>query len=102
MESHGYARGEKRQIARWPSESLRAFRAICPWRVQTNERKKPPAGFKKNEVFPELRLTPVGQLLDSGQAPRTPGLRRTIYRSIKDEGISQRAGRAAVLPPEII
>jgi len=96
------ARGENWQIARCRPESLRGLSRDLRHGVVANERaKKPPTGFKKNEVSPELRLTLLVNYWIGGQAPELQITTAPIYRSIKDEGISQRQGRAAVLPPEI-
>jgi hypothetical protein len=71
-----------------------AFRGDLRHGVVANERaKKPPTGFKKNEVSPELRLTLLVNYWDRRPSPpNCQDYDGTIYRSIKDEGISQRAG----------
>jgi hypothetical protein len=71
-----------------------AFRGDLRHGVVANERaKKPPTAFKKNEVSPELRLTLLVNYWDRRPSPpNCQDYDGTIYRSIKDEGISQRAG----------
>src|SRR6266478_7000178 len=71
-----------------------AFRGDLRHGVVANERaKKPPTGSKKNEASPELRLTLLVNYWDRRPSPpNCQDYDGTIYRSIKDEGISQRAG----------